>query len=106
MRPEFKSDLTPYTGELSADVGLRITDKDNTTSATVQDTTFPVTVSCGASLCSLTTTANTVAPGTVVEGKRAIWQMGQVRVYDGGSDGLASTTGDNTLFMDEGVFIP
>jgi hypothetical protein len=29
-----------------------------------------------------------------------------VKVYDCGSDGLASTTGDNTLFMDEGVFIP
>jgi len=27
-------------------------------------------------------------------------------VYDGGADGLASTTGDNTLFMDEGIFAP
>jgi hypothetical protein len=32
----------------------------------------------------------------VVEGKRAIWQVGQVEVYDGGSDGPASTTSDNT----------
>jgi hypothetical protein len=29
-----------------------------------------------------------------------------VTLYDAGSDGLASTTGDNRLFMDEGVFIP
>jgi hypothetical protein len=29
-----------------------------------------------------------------------------VRVYDGGADGLASTTGDNTLFAVQGVFAP
>jgi hypothetical protein len=45
-------------------------------------------------------------PGAVLEGKRAIWQLDQVKVYDGGSDGLASTTADNTLFMDQGIFVP
>jgi hypothetical protein len=29
-----------------------------------------------------------------------------VQVYDGGADGVASTTADNTLFMDQGIFIP
>jgi hypothetical protein len=29
-----------------------------------------------------------------------------VKVYDGGTDGDAETTADNTLFMDEGLFIP
>jgi hypothetical protein len=50
----------------------------------------------------------TLAPysGSILEGKRAIWQLDQVKVYDGGPDGLASTTGDNTLFMDEGIFVP
>jgi hypothetical protein len=105
-------DRSPYTGQLSADAGLRIVDRNNTPSpggpgaATVQDGSFPVTVPCATSHCAVGTTANAVMPGSVVEGQRAIWQLGQVRVYDGGADGLASTTGDNTLFMDEGIFIP
>jgi hypothetical protein len=107
-----KSDRSPYSGELSADAGLRITDKLNSPSpggpgaATVQDSSFPVTVPCTSSSCSVSTTANALVPGAVLEGKRAIWQLGQVKVYDGGSDGLASTTADNTLFMDQGVFVP
>jgi dipeptidyl aminopeptidase/acylaminoacyl peptidase len=104
--------LLPYTGELSADAGLRITDRNNTPSpsglvpATVQDTSFPIAVPCSASLCSVTTSANTLVPGAVVEGKRAIWQLGQVQVYDGGADGVASTHADNTLFLDQGVLAP
>jgi WD40-like Beta Propeller Repeat len=103
--------LTSYSGELRADVGVRITDKNNTpnpstSTATVQDTSFPVTVTCASGSCSVATTANAVTPGAVLEGKRAIWELGQVKVYDGGADGVASTTGDNTLFMDQGVFIP
>jgi hypothetical protein len=103
--------LTSYSGQLSADVGLRITDKNNTpnpstSTATVQDTSFPVTVPCASGSCSVATTANAVMPGSVLEGKRAIWELGQVQVYDGGADGVASTTGDNRLFMDEGVFVP
>jgi hypothetical protein len=107
-----KSDRSPYSGQLSADAGLRITDKLNTPSpggpgaATVQDTSFPVTVPCSASSCAVSTTANALVPGAVLEGKRAIWQLDQVKVYDGGSDGLASTTAGNTLFMDQGVFVP
>jgi WD40 repeat protein len=107
-----KLDRLPYSGQLSADAGLRITDKNNTASsggpgaATVQDRSFPVTVPCTSSSCAISTTANALVPGAVLEGKRAIWQLGQVKVYDGGSDGLASTTADNMLFMDQGVFIP
>ena len=44
-------------------------------------------------------------PGTIVEGKRAIWQIGQVRVNDGGADGEASSD-DNTPFLTQGVFVP
>ena len=29
-----------------------------------------------------------------------------MKAYDGGADGLASTQGDNTLFMVQGVFVP
>jgi hypothetical protein len=45
-------------------------------------------------------------PGAVVDGKRAIWQLDQVRVLDGGADGDADTTGDNRLFATQGVFVP
>ena len=45
-------------------------------------------------------------PGTVTEGKRAVWELGQVQVDDGGADGDADTAGDNTLFMVQGVFVP
>jgi hypothetical protein len=44
--------------------------------------------------------------GAVREGKRAIWGLGRVEVYDGGADGVASTTGDNTLFAHQGLFTP
>jgi hypothetical protein len=44
-------------------------------------------------------------PGAVREGDRAVWELGTVEVYDGGSDGVGSTS-DNTLFARQGVFIP
>lgn len=89
-----------YTGELRADASLRITDKNNTLNpggpgpGTVSDTSFPVAVPCAAtgdtsvgSTCALTTTANTLVPNVVVEGKRGIWQLGQVqRIADAGVD--------------------
>jgi hypothetical protein len=35
-----------------------------------------------------------------------VWGLGQVKVYDGGADGDADTTGDNTLFEVQGLFAP
>ena len=55
--------------------------------------------------CGGTTTLDAVVPGTIKEGKRAIWQLGQVRVNDGGADGVVSTT-PNTLFAVQGIFVP
>jgi hypothetical protein len=109
-----KSDLADYAGELQARSALRITDRFNgpSESGTVQDIDFAFTVPCvttGAttvgSTCSVTTTADALAAGTVKENRRSIWQLGQVRVYDGGPDGVASTQ-DNTLFAVQGVFAP
>lgn len=72
-----------------------------------------MTVPCAAtadgtvgSTCSVLTSANSVLPNAVVEGKRSIWEIGQVQVFDGGADGVASTTGDNTAFMTQGLFVP
>jgi hypothetical protein len=42
----------------------------------------------------------------VKERRRAVWAIGQVKVYDGGPDGVASTPVGNELFMDEGIFVP
>jgi hypothetical protein len=105
--------LTDYGGELESRLPLRVTDKDGGVPATMQDVPFSFAVPCAAtadttvgSTCSVVTTANTLMPGAVTAGLRAIWALGQIGVYDGGSDGLASTTGDNTLFMDQGLFVP
>jgi hypothetical protein len=116
-----KSDLSDYAGELALSQGLRLTDRDNTPypggpgPGTVTDTTLPITIPCAAtadttvgSTCAIDTTVDAIVPGTVKEGARAVWELAQVKVYDGGSDGDAETTAgaDNTLFMDEGLFVP
>ena len=113
-------DLTDYEGELQASVGLRLTDRNNSVlpplfpdnePGTVIDTTFAVAVPCAATAgaeggtCSVETTADAVSPGFVVEGDRAIWQLDQVQLFDGGPDGVAETT-PNTLFAVQGVFVP
>ena len=41
----------------------------------------------------------------VAAGRRAIWQLGTVDLFDGGPDGVA-VTADNSLFATEGVFTP
>jgi hypothetical protein len=108
--------LADYTGELQASVSLRITDRINgatgAESGTVQDTPFRFTVPCDAtpsdpagSSCSTITSADAVVPGSVVEGRRAIWAMGPTQLFDGGADGVASTT-PNTLFATQGIFVP
>ena len=48
------------------------------------------------STCSLYTTADTLLPGSALEGRRAIWQTDDIEVRD--------ATGDP--FMRQGVFVP
>jgi TolB protein len=105
-----------YAGELRASVGLRITDRDNggpPDAGTVSDTTFSVIAPCTetsdttiGSSCSVNTTADAVIPGSVKEGKRTIWQLGQVTVYDGGPDGDAETPTEDAVFLRQGIFVP
>ncbi len=110
-----QADLQDYTGELRATHVLRITDRDQpfTQAATVVDLPLHYDVDCAATPdpvqgadCSLSTTVDAVMPNTVKEGRRAIWQVDQVQVFDGGADGVASTTADNTLFETQGIFVP
>ena len=111
-----KSDLSDYTGELRAVLGLRITDRLNDVPqkvpATAMDTPLSFSVPCTStagsegSNCSLTTTADAVLADVVREGQRAVWELGQVQVFDGGADGDGDTTADNTLFAVQGAFAP
>jgi len=109
-----KSGLTDYTGQLQAQIPLRIIDRDSGPDLTgvTQDTTYSFTSPCTTtvsttvgSTCSVVTTANTLAPGAIKAGVRTIWQLGKVDVYDGGSDGVASTT-PNTRYLTQGYFVP
>jgi hypothetical protein len=114
-----KADLTDYTGALKLDAALQITDRNNpdpgggSPNATGSQPSFPVIVPCAStadttvgSTCSITTTAATIAPGSTVEGKRAVWETSQVRVTDGGADGNPATTDGEGVFLVQGVFIP
>jgi hypothetical protein len=107
--------LADYTGQLQVRSTVRITDKLNGPTQTVAGTgevTYNFALSCTAtastsvgSTCSTTTSADAVQGGTIRELKRTIWQLGQIEVYDGGSDGVASTS-PNTVFAKQGVFVP
>jgi hypothetical protein len=105
-----------YFGELQVRGNLRITDRASgpalDRAATVQDLAVAVTVPCAATLdptagsdCTVATTLDTVVPGLVSEGDRAIWEVAQLEVLDGGPDGEADTV-PNQVFARQGVFIP
>ena len=91
--------LADYAGELQAALAVRLTDGANGASqseaATVSDLSFVITVPCvptgggGRSTCSVATSFDAVVPGSAQEGKRSIWALDQVEVFDGGADGLA-----------------
>jgi WD40 repeat protein len=112
-----KGDLSDYTGELEGRLVLRITDRYNGSTldwpATVTDAPISFSITCTAtessnvgSTCATSTSANAIMPGLVRDYARAVWQLGQVQVYDGGADGDGDTTGDNTLFAVQGLFAP
>jgi hypothetical protein len=96
---------------------VQITDKLNGSSqqesATVQASPFRFAVPCAATsvatvggTCALQSTFNAVVPGVVAAGRRAVWELGDVRVLDGGPDDLAGTPSGNALFARQGVFVP
>ena len=114
-----RSDLSDYTGQLEVNSLVRITDRDNEEAAgggsdpaTVSDFPLSVPATCAATAdttiggdCSVSTTLDALVPSTIKEGDRASWQLGAVQVFDGGADGLLSTS-PNTLFARQGVFVP
>ena len=111
-----KSGLTDYTGELQTRLALRVTDRHNGPSFTepgTGDTTFNITIPCAATPATPRSgrparrprPRTRSSPGTVLETRRSMWEVGKVQVFDGGSDGVVSTT-PNTLFASQAVFVP
>ena len=114
----YQSGLSDYNGGLRVATAVRVTDKRNgpgsgfVRSGTQADQSLFFPVPCTAtvdmtvgSTCSIATTVNTLVPGAVLEGKRAVWQVQEIDVFDGGADGDPNTD-PNTLFETEGVFSP
>jgi hypothetical protein len=105
-----RADLGDYTGDLEGRFSLRITDRYNavapgdpqTDAATVEDTPFKFAIGCAATTevtggaCQLSTSANALAPGSVRDGDRAVWQLGPVGLYDQSGN----------LFATQGLFLP
>jgi hypothetical protein len=79
---------------------------------TASDVTLSFAVPCNATTstegatCSTSTTADAIVPGIAKENERSVWELGQLQVFDGGGDGDADTTGDNTLFAVPGLYAP
>lgn len=116
--------LTDYVGRLLVQADLQITDNGNAPETpepgTVQTIKYQTPVDCvvtatttiGGS-CNLNTTANAIVPATVIENRRAIWELGQVDVKDAGPNGTGYANcppvcgdGDETTFLRQGVFVP
>ena len=111
-----QSDLSDYTGELEGRFSFKLTDKASNpgpVNATTQQFGLSVAIPCAATAdpatgatCDLTTNLNTLLPGALTDGGRAMFESGPVEVYDGGPDSDADTTAGNTVFMRQGVFVP
>src|SRR5215218_142854 len=110
------ADGPDYSGEVQGNAIIRITDHYNgpalNEAATVQDIPFPVNTPCANTTatteggrCATTTSANAVVPGSVKDAQRAVIEVGQLQINDGGADGAVATA-DNTLFEVQGIFIP
>ena len=123
-----------YSGKLAYTFALRITDHANGSpaaectisggippcvSATVQDAVFSVPANCtqnsvvSGSTCQVTTTADTLAPGTVREFQRAVVAIKSIRGLDMGPDGslgagcpLSCGTGDESEYVSQSLYTP
>jgi hypothetical protein len=116
-----------YTGKLILTTTTRITDRASssfqTTPATVEDTRLSIPIDCVAtpnpavgSSCSVNTTADTLVPGLVKEGKRTVISAFSVALLDAGADGSVAPpsgscpptcgSGDENPYLVQGIFAP
>ena len=110
-------EMADYTGELAGNPLVRITDMRNGWEAnragTTRDLRFPFAIPCAATsldsvgaTCNAATTFNSVLPGAIQGGSRAVLAIQRADVYDGGVDGAASTQANNGPFVTQGLFVP
>lgn len=81
--------------------------------ATTQNFPLAFTIPCNptadttvGATCEATLTVESLLPGAILEGGRTLWAIDRIQVFDGGTDGEAGTTADNTLFATQGLFVP
>jgi plastocyanin len=113
-----RSDNTAYTGRAILNVALRLTDMGSGTSglnsATVQDNQLALPADCTSGTCTMNTSADTLVPGLIKEERRMVMDALSVTVKDAGPDGNIGSatcgpncgTGDEQVFLREGVFTP
>jgi hypothetical protein len=119
-----RSDGTDYVGKVILNAAMRVTDQSNGAGAfsgTVTDLQFGVPINCVGnttsdlgSTCNLSTTTDTLVPGFAKEGKRMVVSALSVNLKDAGLDGSVGGagcpptcgTGDESVYMDQGVFAP
>ena len=92
-----------FVGRVLVHMSVQVTDKFNgpasTESATVEQLPIEIPVDCVAtagsagSRCDATTSLDSLYPGSVLDAKRAIWQVGDVTVRDPGPNGTGYGAG-------------
>jgi ABC-type phosphate transport system substrate-binding protein len=114
---------TDYTGLLNLTSQVRITDLSNgayeASSGTVQDAELSFPVQCVATgggagaACNFASTVDAQVPGFAKEGKNAIIDMQSINVEDAGPNGTLGPgcprvcgDGDESVFLNSGVFLP
>jgi hypothetical protein len=109
-----------YSGQLGFSFRIRSTDHWNavapgggTDPATIEDVILSAGFTCAqtaststGSTCKSFTSYNAFFPGLAKDTKRVVQETDDVHIYDGGNDGVASTTADNTVFLRQGIFVP
>lgn len=119
------ADGPDYTGSLAAHASNRITDHRSTGGAAGtminvggylgwMPSGLPVHIPCVqtvdtsiGSRCTISTTVNALRPAAIRDNARIIIQkITSLQVFDSGADNNVGTYGDNTLFMEEGIFVP
>jgi TolB protein len=109
--------LSDYVGNLMLELSVRATDRTSGGfgAGTIEDFQVRLPVPCVTtgtgnigSTCSVTSSLDAAMGSTtaITEGKRTIWEVQSTRVYDGGADGVATTLGDNKVFLSDGLFFP
>jgi Tol biopolymer transport system component len=108
-----KSDLSDYPGELGVDLSLQMTDKEGAVGQTAMGFGLSATAPCTATdstidgaTCALDTTVEALIPAAITEGARAVFELGPIRVRDGGTDEDADTPAGDGVLATQGVFVP